>query len=238
MNAAVLDQQPPAAIDPTAALAAVRDRLSKAREVETRWRRDVDRCANEIAKFQEQIAAVSSAESALVKIHQLRAAGEPITVDQLTAAEDNLKNAQLLAGRAELAIQGARAAEAHLAERLTEAQYEVAMIQAEAKKFQGKVLRETALESREKFRAQAAAFIQGAYADHMAVLVAATEAARQLDLLKGLDLPGPILRVPHVIGSAVGSTPDQSSVWKFDASAEIDAKAAAILVSMLKPLAV
>jgi hypothetical protein len=238
MNAAVLDQQPPAAIDPTAALAAVRDRLSKAREVEARWRRDVDRCANEITKFQEQIAAVSSAESALIKIHELRAAGEPITPDQIGKAEHNLKSAQLLAGRAELAVQGARAAAAHLAEQLAEAQREVAMILAEAKKIQGAALRATALESRDKFRAQAAAFIMGAYADHMAVLVAANEAARQFDLLRGLDLPGPILRVPHVIGSAVGSTPDQSSVWKFDASAEIDAKAAAILVSMLKPLAV
>jgi hypothetical protein len=229
---AVLEEQQ--VTDPTAALAAVRDRLAKAREAEARWRRDSDRCAADIAKFQEQIAAVSSAESALVRLHQLRAAGEPITDKQLDLGDENLKSAQLLSNRAELAVQGAQQAAAHLADQLAEAQRAVATTLNEAKRYQQEVLRAATLQSREKFRAQAAAFIAGAYADHMATIVAAQEAARQLDLLAGINLPGPIFKVPFVVGSAYGAEPN---TWKFDVSSEIDSRAAALLVSMLRPLA-
>ena len=224
---AVLESQP--TTDHSRALSAIRESLRTATAKQERIAVAAERCRSDIAKHEATLAAVPTAQSAVIAAYAGRAAGESVTDKAIDAAEAALKKAQVLADKAGMAIQGVKSALAKLDDEAVTLNQEVQKLRADAKLAQGAILRAKAADSRQEFRVAAAAFAAGPYANHHATLAALQDASEHLGLLPRLDLPGPVEPIARIAGTA---TVSDSGAWDFDVTEIIESKATAIRKSL------
>lgn len=224
---AVLESHP--TTDHSRALSAIRTRLRETTAKQERVAVAAERCRMDIAKHEVTLAAVPTAQAALIDLHAGRAAGESVSEKAITNAEGSLKQAQALAEKASSALAGTRAALAKLDDEAVTLNQEVQKLRADAKLAQGAILRDRAAASRQEFRVAAAAFAANAYANHHATLAAIRAVAEELQLLTRLDLPGPVEPTCRIAGTA---TVSDSGAWDFDVTEIIESKATAIRKSL------
>jgi chromosome segregation ATPase len=209
---------------PTAQLDTVRAALGKLASRQARLPAEIARCEADIAKHQTVIGNAADARLALQSLYERVGAGEKIADKAFMDAELASKNAALLAERAEMALRGTNAALARFEDEAASLDQEIQTLRAEGQRIQGTIIRESVVASRNKLKAECGEFVVSAWAEHHACIQAAQEVAQELGLLKGLSLPGPLMRTARMIGTAFN---DDHGAWDFDVSDAISAKAAA-----------
>jgi len=171
-----------------------------------------DRCLAEAERHRKVVDALPLARAALADLHERRTCGEHIPDKQIEQIEENLRNAQTMADRAELAEKGARAA----AQRFTDQQQpivrELATARAQARAALATMLRERAEESRAQYQRDAESFVRTAHARHHATINAIALMAQNMGLGDVSAIPCPPSGLVEFIGTGTNRDPDAAFV--------------------------
>jgi hypothetical protein len=204
-------------LTPLEQLDAIRERIATATANLDRLRCERERCLTEAERHRKVVEALPLARARLTELHERQTCGEAVSDKAISQAEENLRNAQTMADRAELAEKGARAA----AQKFTDQQQpfgrDLAAATAAARQVLSVLLREKVEESRAQYRRDAEEFTRTQHARHHGAIAAIAALAQQLKLSDVLlyAIPNGPSGVVEFIGT--GTQFDPGAIFVVDA---------------------